>query len=116
MEFLLFTTFLFAAPATTQQFHHSDEIRISRLAAPAHQIPKFLVAVFKQFSERLGLLLRQQRALYLEKPLEHEIVLEQAASAPPAQTPELGIIHVTATVTAALCVSSVAPLRLKECW
>jgi hypothetical protein len=38
MVFLLCTTFLFAAPTTTQQFYHPDKIRIGRLAAPAQQI------------------------------------------------------------------------------
>jgi len=65
MVFLLCTTFLFAAPATTQQFYHSDKIRIGPLAAPAHQIPKFVVTVVEQFAECLDFLLRQPRALKL---------------------------------------------------
>ena len=86
---------LFAAPATAQQFYDFDQIRVAGLAAPDNQIPKFFVTLVKQSSECLDLLLRQPRSVKLEKTLEHEIVLEQAAPAAPPQALEFGVIHCT---------------------
>ncbi|OFZ89528.1 MAG: hypothetical protein A2V78_11335 [Betaproteobacteria bacterium RBG_16_64_18] len=86
MVFLLCTAFLFAAPASSQQFCHTGEIPVGRLAAPAHPIPKFVVTTVEKVSECLDFLLRQPRALRREITLEHETVLKQAAPAAPLRT------------------------------
>ena len=49
----------------------------------------------EQLVERLMLPRRQLCSIDLEKALEHEIVLEQAAPAAPAETLELGLVHGT---------------------
>src|SRR3990167_5402419 len=86
-------TLPFAAPATAQQFYDFDQIGVAGHAAPDHQIPEFFVTEVEQSSECIDLLVRQPRSVKIEKTLEHEIVLKQAAPAAPPQALEFGVIH-----------------------
>ena len=61
-------------------------IRMHRLGAPAHQIPKIVIGTFQQSLESRLLAWGQRGRLPIEEPRQHQIELEHAAPAVPAQT------------------------------
>src|SRR2546430_16512180 len=77
-----------------QQSNHLAERGIAAFAAPADQAPELVVVVAEQGPESGEALALEQRRVGMQKPLEHQLVLEQAAAAAPAQTVHLGISHV----------------------
>src|SRR5436309_8885522 len=86
--------------AIPQQSDHLAERGIAAFAAPADQIPELVVAVFEQNLESREALALEQRRVGMQKPLEHQLVLEQAAAATPAQTVHFDVSHVRFISTA----------------
>src|SRR5258706_7184289 len=56
--------------------------------------PELVVAVLEQRLESGEALALEQRRVGLQKSFEHQLVLEQAAAAAPAQTVHLDVSHV----------------------
>src|SRR6266545_760996 len=79
--------------AIPQQLDHFAERGIAAFAAPADQTPEFVVAVVEQGLESGEALALEQRRVRMQKPLEHQLVLEQAAAAAPAQTVHFSVSH-----------------------
>src|SRR5712691_1401710 len=75
--------------AIPQQLDHFAERGIAAFAAPADQTPELVVAVVEQGLESGEALALEQRRVGMQKPLEDQLVLEQAASAAPAQAVHL---------------------------
>src|SRR5438552_781160 len=80
--------------AIPQQSDHLAERGIAAFAAPADQAPELDVAVAEQGLESGEALALEQRRVGMQEPLEHQLVLEQAAAAAPAQTVHLDVRHV----------------------
>src|SRR5882672_2567065 len=80
--------------AISQQLDHLAERRIAAFAASADQAPELVVAVVEQGLESGEALALEPLRVGTQKPLEHQLVLEQAAAAAPAQTVHLDISHV----------------------
>src|SRR5712692_5613679 len=79
--------------AIPQQLDHFAEHGVAAFAASADQAPELVVAVVEQGLERGEALALEQRRVGTQKPLEHQLVLEQAAAAAPAQTVHFGVRH-----------------------
>src|SRR5207245_3905330 len=84
------------ASAIPQQLDNFAERGIAAFAAPADQTPELVVAIFEQHLESGEALALEQRRVGVQKPLEHQLVLEQAAAAAPAQTIHFRCRHVRA--------------------
>src|SRR6266480_1336506 len=83
--------------AIPQQFDYLAERGIAAFAAPADQAPELLVAVAEQCPESGETLALEQRRVGMQEPLQHQLVLEQAAAAAPAQTVHFDVSHLRET-------------------
>src|SRR5580765_2498141 len=83
----------FASLTIPQKSHYLAQGRVAALAAPADDAPQLVVGVVEQRLERRESLALQLAAVPLQKALEHQIVLEKAAPAVPAQAVHLLLGH-----------------------
>src|SRR5258708_23276649 len=105
------------ASAIPQQFDHLAERGIAAFATPADQAPELLVAVAEQCPESGETLALEQRRVGMQEPLQHQLVLEQAAAAAPAQTVHFRRRHVhTDRFTISSLIFPIARVGLRFFW